>query len=151
MTLASKRLSALALGVALSGVVLADDPPGTKRGGEKPGAKSAEGDGQKKALGETVALTGAVSKEEGKKKRDDGSEVVVTNFYLTETKGNKVLLPNPRTGDGGSKTSKVNPAEFVGKQVTLTGQAVTAPAREGSSTKRVVRVVAIAEMKEVSK
>jgi RNA polymerase sigma factor (sigma-70 family) len=130
------------------------EKPGTKpREGDKPGAKPGPRDGERPAAkGETITVSGRVTKEEGKRKRDDGSEITVTTFFLTEAGGNKVALPSPRGGDGDRNTvGKFSPANFVDKEVTLTGLGATAPVREGSTTKRVVRITTITDIKEKKK
>jgi hypothetical protein len=128
------------LAVALAGGAAADNPvqkDGQKKDGERPPA----------AKGESLTLTGKLSKEDTKRKKDDGSEVTVTTFVLTEDGGNKVQLPSPRGTEGG-KAPNPNLADFVGKTVTVTGQGVTAPVKEGSTTKRVVRLTTVTEVKE---
>ena len=95
-----------------------------------------------------VSLVGAISKEEIKRKRDDGSELNVTAFFLTEAKGNKVMLPGARVNEGGKVLDSFDLAKLVGKEVTLKGRGYVAQIREGSNETRVVRVVAIQDVQE---
>lgn len=122
------------------------------RDGQKPREADKPRDGERPAAkGETVTLTGTVSKTETKRKRDDGSALTVITYILTEENGNKVQFPAPREGDAGRPGGKFNPADLVGKRVTVSGQAVTAPVREGAATKRVVRLLTITDIKEQKK
>ncbi|MCC6417132.1 MAG: sigma-70 family RNA polymerase sigma factor [Gemmataceae bacterium] len=144
------------------------DKPAAKdkrRDGDKPAAKDKRRDGDKpregnnnlpgdrgKAGVEQVTLTGTVSKEERKAKRDDGSEFTRTHYLLTEARGNKVQLPLPRVTEAGKLLDSYKLTDFVGKQVTITGLAqVIRTGEAADAPRRVVRFRVITEIKEKKK
>jgi RNA polymerase sigma factor (sigma-70 family) len=131
--------------------------PKAPRDGDKPrdpnrprdGDRPREGNPNKGRGGEAVTLTGTVSKQQMKRMRDDGSEFTLTRYYLTEAKGNKVLLPGPRVSEAGKLLDKFNLPDFVGKKVTVTGRAFTARTGDApNAPRRVVRVIVITDIKE---
>jgi hypothetical protein len=145
-------------------VAVADDaqqegktPPDAKKDGNVPKEGQKPKDGEKPPVkakggkGEDVTLTGLISKTEMKRKRDDGTELNVTVYVLTEANGNKVQLPGPRISESGQLLDKFNLADFVGKQVTLTGRAlVVVKATDGADAapiRRATKVLAITEVK----
>lgn len=119
--------------------------------GQKP---KGAGDGERPAVntggkGEAVTVTGSISKESVKRKRDDGSELAIDMFFLTESNGNKVVLPAPRVSEGGKTLDTFSLANFVGKTVTLNGRGYTTKVGEGSDAgTRVVRVIMISDVTE---
>jgi len=160
----------LGLGLVAGGVgmTLADGPkpnaekPGAKPNAERPGAKpNAEGgskpagarDGEKLPAnsggrGEAITIEGTISKQDAKKKRDDGSEVTVSSFVLTDSDGNKLQLPAPRVNEAGKVLDSFNLSDYVGQSVVATGRGWTVKSGEGSTTPgRVAKVLSLAEVK----
>jgi len=160
----------LGLGLVAGGVgmTLADGPkpnaekPGAKPNAERPGAKpNAEGgskpagarDGEKPPAnsggrGEAITIEGTISKQDAKKKRDDGSEVTVSSFVLTDSDGNKLQLPAPRVNEAGKVLDSFNLSDYVGQSVVATGRGWTVKSGEGSTTPgRVAKVLSLAEVK----
>lgn len=130
-------------------------PPQPKKDGDVPKEGKKPRDGEKppvqgKGKGEAVTLTGIVSKTEMKRKRDDGTEFNVTTYILTEAKGNKVPLPAPRISESGKNLDNFNLADFVGKNVTLTGRGLVVQSTDtagGAPVQRVTKVLVITEIK----
>lgn len=136
--------------------------PGAKPNAERPGAKpNAEGgskpagarDGEKPPAnsggrGEAITIEGTISKQDAKKKRDDGSEVTVSSFVLTDSDGNKLQLPAPRVNEAGKVLDSFNLSDYVGQSVVATGRGWTVKSGEGSTTPgRVAKVLSLAEVK----
>ena len=115
----------------------ADKPkdPDRRADGEKPRRRPPGREGEAPA-GEDVNLTGVISKQERKGVKEDGQEIAITTYYLTEAGGNKVQVPGPRFGDGGRVLDAVSVADFVGKQVTVKGKAFVARAGEAPDAPR---------------
>lgn len=124
------------------------EKPAQRKDGERPANKPRDGE-KPPAKGETVTVTGRVTKDEQTRKRDDGSEIKLAVYYLTEENSNRIQLPAQRGREGGdgNKNAKFNLDDFVDKEVTITGQLV----REGRPEKRVARFTSISEIKEKKK
>ncbi len=138
-------------------------PAGAPREGQAGGAEQKKADAAKdgarpkeqgagdkgKAGGrEKVTLTGKVEKKDVERTRDDGTTFTATVYYLAEKDGNKVQLPAPRRNDAGQLLDDYDLAEFIDKEVVVTGQAVLARKSEKvDAARQATRLLVISEIK----
>jgi hypothetical protein len=81
-----------------------------------------------------VTITGKLTKEM-KKMGKPGAEKEVAVYTLTDAQGTKYTVPAPKAPkaakDAAAAVAPINLDDFVDKDVTLTGKAVTVPKRGG--------------------
>jgi RNA polymerase sigma factor (sigma-70 family) len=97
---------------------------------------------------EAVKLTGVVHKKDEERKLDGGGKRTVTLYHLQEEKGNKVQLPSPRRRENGDLVDKFDLDDYVGKQVVITGRAITAKRSERpDAVREPIKMLTITEIK----
>ena len=147
-----------ALNIALKVIKNLTQAQGTDAGGTERDSSSAEKSDVDQKTGSdrtsvkrerpglsNMTLTGKITKEE--KQNREGKTMTV--YILTDAAGNKVMLPpNGKNGksDTDEQTTPVNLAEYVNKEVTITGKGFQME-KDG---KKITRLVSISKAEAVS-